>query len=313
MIIVVTSHHCRTNDTYWNMFGSLTISRPFLLVTILILLCRINKYLSAVEDEDYDSLFQEGSPMVHEYHQQDSLHIRSKDQSHSAKDRVRLSEVKTLIFTRNMRTTSRRTHSIHQLSCVGGTAGCKLFTPDVVECHNEGLDKKTAKPEWRCEADISDRVQFNHVEVICEGYDYPEDDNILMGSCGLEFTLDYVDPLDHHDQSYFRHMDDHEKKMHHERIRARNRQPGLGSSEPNSIYRYWLIAQFASHYSVLIMLLVLVTILALVKSGLYSGPGAMLAMNTAKGKRQSAIDGNCGAASGYGPSTSTVVTTKKAC
>lgn len=47
------------------------------------------------------------------------------------KDKVLLKNVEKLVFLRNKRTTSRRTHSIHQLSCVGGTAGCKLFTPDV--------------------------------------------------------------------------------------------------------------------------------------------------------------------------------------
>lgn len=47
------------------------------------------------------------------------------------KDKVLLRDVKTLTFQRNKRTTSKRTHSIHQLSCVGGTAGCKLFTPNV--------------------------------------------------------------------------------------------------------------------------------------------------------------------------------------
>lgn len=47
------------------------------------------------------------------------------------KDKILLKDVDKLVFIRNKRTTSRRTHSIHQLSCVGGTAGCKLFTPDV--------------------------------------------------------------------------------------------------------------------------------------------------------------------------------------
>lgn len=47
------------------------------------------------------------------------------------KDKVLLRDVKTLTFQRNRRTTSRRTHPMHQLACVGGTAGCKLFTPNV--------------------------------------------------------------------------------------------------------------------------------------------------------------------------------------
>jgi len=34
--------------------------------------------------------------------------------------------------------------------------------------------------------------RFGNVEVICEGYDYPDDPYILKGSCGLEYTLDYT-------------------------------------------------------------------------------------------------------------------------
>jgi hypothetical protein len=30
------------------------------------------------------------------------------------------------------------------------------------------------------------------VDVICEGYEYPDDPYILQGSCGLEYTLDYT-------------------------------------------------------------------------------------------------------------------------
>ena len=34
--------------------------------------------------------------------------------------------------------------------------------------------------------------RFGNVEVVCEGYDYPDDPFILKGSCGLEYTLDYT-------------------------------------------------------------------------------------------------------------------------
>lgn len=90
----------------------------------------------------------------------------------------------------------------------------------IVECENAGFDGTKRRHDWKCQADISDRVQFNHVEVICEGYNYPEDDYILLGSCGLEFTLDYKDPHDYHHNSYFKHMDDHEKELHRERVQA---------------------------------------------------------------------------------------------
>ena len=32
--------------------------------------------------------------------------------------------------------------------------------------------------------------RFGSVEVVCEGYDYPDDPYILKGSCGLEYTLE---------------------------------------------------------------------------------------------------------------------------
>ena len=34
--------------------------------------------------------------------------------------------------------------------------------------------------------------RFGNVEVVCEGYVYPDDPFILKGSCGLEYTLDYT-------------------------------------------------------------------------------------------------------------------------
>ena len=34
--------------------------------------------------------------------------------------------------------------------------------------------------------------RFGNIEVVCEGYDYPDDPFILKGSCGLEYTLDYT-------------------------------------------------------------------------------------------------------------------------
>lgn len=130
------------------------------------------------------------------------------------KDKILLTSLESLTFQRNKRTTSRRTHSIPQLSCVGGTAGCKLFTPNLVECHLVDHDVKTNKYNWNCEADFKGRVKFNHIDIICEGYDYPEDDYKLLGSCGLEFTLDYVNAHDYHHQSYHEHLDEHEKDLY---------------------------------------------------------------------------------------------------
>ena len=64
-------------------------------------------------------------------HHQNHNHPANKDKGPMPKDKLLLRDVKTLVFQRNKRTSSRRTHSIHQLSCVGGTAGCRMFSPEV--------------------------------------------------------------------------------------------------------------------------------------------------------------------------------------
>ena len=58
----------------------------------------------------------------------------------------------------------------------------------MVQCYNRGWDGKEV--QWECKADLEGTVRFDRVEVVCEGYDYAEDDFILAGSCGLEYTLE---------------------------------------------------------------------------------------------------------------------------
>ena len=58
----------------------------------------------------------------------------------------------------------------------------------MVQCYNRGWDGREV--QWECKADLEGGVRFGKVEVVCEGYDYPEDDFILAGSCGLEYSLE---------------------------------------------------------------------------------------------------------------------------
>ena len=76
-----------------------------------------------------------------------------------------------------------------QLKCVGGSAAGK-FTPKVVQCYNRGWDGQDV--QWECKTDMDNDFRFGDINVICEGYDYPDDPYILAGSCGLEYTLDYT-------------------------------------------------------------------------------------------------------------------------
>ena len=40
---------------------------------------------------------------------------------------------------------------------------------------------------------MDNSYRFGRLDVICEGYDYPDDPYILQGSCGLEYTLEYTE------------------------------------------------------------------------------------------------------------------------
>ncbi|KAG1683984.1 Store-operated calcium entry-associated regulatory factor [Nymphon striatum] len=101
--------------------------------------------------------------------------------------KVRLRDINVLTLYSGKMTTYRRTSALSQLNCVGGSANCQ-YTPQVVQCYNRGSDGFDV--QWECKADMDYSYQFGKIEVACEGYDYPEDEYVLKGSCGLEYTLD---------------------------------------------------------------------------------------------------------------------------
>ncbi|XP_038125574.1 store-operated calcium entry-associated regulatory factor [Cyprinodon tularosa] len=103
-------------------------------------------------------------------------------------DSVLLRDVQALTLYRNRYTTARRSSPVPQLKCVGGSAGCHAFIPEVVQCVNKGWDGVDV--QWECKADLDNAYRFGRIEVSCEGYNHPSDDYILKGSCGLEFTLE---------------------------------------------------------------------------------------------------------------------------
>uniref|UniRef100_A0A4D5RS05 Store-operated calcium entry-associated regulatory factor n=1 Tax=Ixodes scapularis TaxID=6945 RepID=A0A4D5RS05_IXOSC len=101
--------------------------------------------------------------------------------------KVKLSDVKTLTLSQGSYTTGRRSSPIPQLQCVGGSAGCTSLPP-TVQCYNKGSDGIDI--QWECKEDLPKSLKFGHIEVACEGYDYPDDPYILQGSCGLEYKLE---------------------------------------------------------------------------------------------------------------------------
>ncbi|KAK0040707.1 store-operated calcium entry-associated regulatory factor [Biomphalaria pfeifferi] len=105
-------------------------------------------------------------------------------------DKILLSDVKALTLHQGRMTNSRRSSPVPQLKCVGGSAQYK-FTPKTVQCINRGSDGYDI--QWECKTDMDNAYRFGHVEVTCEGYNYPNDPYILKGSCGLEYTVELTE------------------------------------------------------------------------------------------------------------------------
>merc|ERR1719391_244622 len=101
--------------------------------------------------------------------------------------KVRLQDIQVLTLHQGKMTTGRRSSPVPQLNCVGrGARG--LFNPQVVQCYNRGWDGLDV--QWECKTDLDMDYRLGSINVVCEGYDYPDDPYVLAGSCGLEYTLE---------------------------------------------------------------------------------------------------------------------------
>ncbi|KAF7191745.1 Store-operated calcium entry-associated regulatory factor [Pseudocercospora fuligena] len=103
-------------------------------------------------------------------------------------DAVKLSQVRTLTLRNDAKTSHRRVSAIPQLKCVGGNARGK-YEVDVMRCTNSGSEYDAEDVQWTCKASLPPEFKLGSTDVICEGYDSPNDPYILKGSCGVEYRL----------------------------------------------------------------------------------------------------------------------------
>ncbi|RII10071.1 hypothetical protein CUC08_Gglean006061 [Alternaria sp. MG1] len=103
-------------------------------------------------------------------------------------DKVKLANIQSLTLRKDQKTSARRVDPIPQLKCIGGSAR-GLYEPDVMRCKNSGSDYDENSIQWTCTASLPEEFKLGSTDVICEGYDYPEDPYILKGSCGVEYRL----------------------------------------------------------------------------------------------------------------------------
>lgn len=58
-----------------------------------------------------------------------------------------------------------------------------------MRCTNSGSGYDVNDVEWTCKAQLPPEFKLGSTEVVCEGYDSPDDPYILKGSCGVEYRL----------------------------------------------------------------------------------------------------------------------------
>jgi len=101
----------------------------------------------------------------------------------SEDNKVKLVDVQAITLRTGELTTGRRSSPLQQLVCQGTCTN----SPTTVQCKNMGTDGHDV--QWECTADLNEGVSFDIMEVNCEGYDYPDDPYVLVGSCQLRYTL----------------------------------------------------------------------------------------------------------------------------
>ena len=114
----------------------------------------------------------------------------------SCKDSIKLKDITVLNFQNNLYTTGRRSQPVLQLKCLSGCEN-KIYS---AMCKNTGFDGNDVT--WKCEADLNNNVRFGLTQVTCEGYNYPDDEYVLYGSCGLEYSLVNIGGNNNYDSHY---------------------------------------------------------------------------------------------------------------
>jgi hypothetical protein len=95
-----------------------------------------------------------------------------------------------LTFYANAQTTSARSSPIPQLTCNGGN-GCKYSNEvENVQCTCTGIDDH-GNAQYKCESSLPNYLELGTTLVSCEGCTSSSDSQLLVGSCGLYYTLNY--------------------------------------------------------------------------------------------------------------------------
>ncbi|PSR94279.1 hypothetical protein BD289DRAFT_343587, partial [Coniella lustricola] len=102
---------------------------------------------------------------------------------------ILLSNVESLTLRGDRQTSHRRVPAVPQLTCISSPAVCGKHAIDLMRCENKGAGYDTEDIQWSCTAQLPPELKLGSTDVICEGYDGPDDPYILKGSCAVEYRL----------------------------------------------------------------------------------------------------------------------------
>jgi len=140
---------------------------------------------------------------------------------------ILLKEVKSLRFVYGQYALNTRDNDlIPQLDCAYNPLNDDNALPRDVICNNVGFDN-TGAIKWKCEAIMGSNLEFDNLQVSCEGYSAPGDEYVKEGSCSLRYTLKITDVANEpHDNQYVHHHQHRE----HQHYRTQNVEAAEGWS-----------------------------------------------------------------------------------
>lgn len=103
-------------------------------------------------------------------------------------ERRLLQQVQSLTFEEGKMCANRRVSAMPQLVCIGSSLCGTMKEPKAISCLNLN-NGKHRDPDWKCTAVLDRGIELGKTEVVCEGFDYPEDPYILENSCFIEYSL----------------------------------------------------------------------------------------------------------------------------
>jgi len=183
---------------------------------------------------------------------------------------VLLKEVKSLRFVAGQYALNTRdSQLIPQLECAYTPIEDPTALPVDVLCTNMGLDH-TGSIVWSCNGIMADNLEFDRLQVSCEGYDHPGDEYVKDGSCALKYTLKIATTTPQYDN-------DNNNVHHHQPRRQYNTEPN------NRVHQHYTTdAEATSGFSFTTVLIFVLIVALIIKCCVKKG-----------GKKTAKVE-NCG-------------------